>query len=463
VSLCSIRTILLSALVVSASAGVAQGPPGRAGAPRPVAQPAPNGARPPAAAPPDSAAANGDARDTIELEVGERGVSLYAVAADAHELLTKLARATGLRLIVDDTVKRNITVNLVNRPVSEVLGSIVSTYGLSCKEVDGIFIVSEGIPTSPSSYLLSDIDSISTKYVLSNNAKSLLPVFLQDNVKTNPEQNAVILSAPTEILKKFREDIAQFDIPAAQIMVDVLMVEFTDTGAREFGSRWGWTDNGRSIAVDGGAGSVVLRGIATLTPDFHTDLRAMVSGGKARVRANPRIATVSGREASVFIGKQQYLSTPVVMGDGYNQRQTYSIDAGVRLNVTPWTGGEDEIIVDVQPEISVLSAPDPKTGLPEKSTRRADTTVLVRSGQTIIIGGLNQREAIGSKSKVPGLGDAPVVGSLFRSREDNTTTTEMVVFITPRILSLTGHLPESEEEALRKAFLEGDEAGKTAK
>lgn len=458
----SIRIILLSALVAAAATAVAQGPPGRAGAVRPASQPSPAGVRPPAGPPPEGAGADAEPRDTIELEVGERGVSLYAVAADAHELLTKLAKATGLRLIVDDTVKRSITLNLVNRPVSEVLGSIVSTYGLSCKEVDGIFIISEGIPTSPSSYLLSDIDSISTKYVLSNNAKSLLPVFLQDNVKTNPEQNAVILSAPTEILKKFREDIAQFDIPAAQIMVDVLMVEFTDTGAREFGSRWGWTDSGRNIAVDGGAGSVVLRGLATLTPEFYTDLRALVGNGKARVRANPRIATVSGREATVFIGKQQYLSTPVVMGDGYNQRQTYSIDAGVRLEVTPWTGGEDEIIVDVQPEISVLSAPDPKTGLPEKSTRRADTTVLVRSGQTIIIGGLNQREAIGSKSKVPGVGDVPVIGSLFQSREENTTTTEMVVFITPRILSLTGHLPESEEDKLRKAFLEGDERGKTA-
>jgi type II secretory pathway component GspD/PulD (secretin) len=83
-------------------------------------------------------------------------------------------------------------------------------------------MVSEGIPRSPSSYLLSDIDAIPTKYVDAANARNLLPVFLQDYVKVNAEQNAVVLSAPRDVLRKFRQDIAQFDIPASQILVDLL-------------------------------------------------------------------------------------------------------------------------------------------------------------------------------------------------------------------------------------------------
>lgn len=408
-------------------------------------------------APPE---ANGQ-QSSLEITAGPEGVSVFAVGVDAQELLTRLARETGVRLIVDDTVRRTLTISFANKPVTQILEMIAAAYGLSYREVNGIFMFSEGIPRSPSSYLLSDIDSITTQYVLAPNAKSLLPVFLQDHVKTNAEQNAVILSAPPEVLKKFREDIKQFDIPASQIMIDVLMVEFTDSAAREFRAQWGWSNDGRSLTVDSAVGQVVFRSVTTLPTDFVTNLRALVTQGKARVHANPRIATVSGQRASIFIGKQRYLSTPVSIGGGrgegdYFFRQTNFIDAGVRLNITPWTGGEGEIIVDVQPEISVLSAPDPKTGLPDKSTRRANTTVRVRDGETIIIGGLVQRELMSTKTKVPLLGDIPLLGQFFRSEDTKEVTTEMAIFITPRILSQTGHLPADQEEALKKRFLSED-------
>lgn len=416
----------------------------------------------PAAAQPSSPENNGQPQQpSLEVTVGTEGVSVFAVGVDAQELLTRLAKETGIRLIVDDTVRRTVTINLVNMPVTRILEIIAAAYGLSYREVNGIFMLSEGIPRSPSSYLLSDIDTITTQYVLAPNAKSLLPVFLQDHVKTNAEQNAVILSAPPEVLKKFREDIKQFDIPAAQIMIDVLMVEFTDSAAREFRAQWGWSNDGRSLTVDSPLGQVVFRSVTTLPTEFFTSLRALVTQGKARVHANPRIATVSGQRASIFIGKQRYLSTPVSIGSGRGEgdfffRQTNFIDAGVRLNITPWTGGEGEIIVDVQPEISVLSAPDPKTGLPDKSTRRANTTVRVRDGETIIIGGLIQRELMSTKTRVPVLGDIPLLGQFFRSEDTKESVTEMAIFITPHILSQTGHLPAEQEEALKKRFLQED-------
>jgi type II secretory pathway component GspD/PulD (secretin) len=412
----------------------------------------------PPAAPPAPPVENTTVQPSLEVSAGPDGVSVFAVGVDAQELLTRLARETGIRLIVDDTVRRTVTINLVNMPVTRILEIIAAAYGLSYREVNGIFMLSEGIPRSPSSYLLSDIDTITTQYVLAPNAKSLLPVFLQDHVKTNAEQNAVILSAPPEVLKKFREDIKQFDIPAAQIMIDVLMVEFTDSAAREFRAQWGWSNDGRGLTVDSPLGQVIFRSVATLRTEFFTSLRALVTQGKARVHANPRIATVSGQRASIFIGKQRYLSTPVSIGGGRGEgdfffRQTNFIDAGVRLNITPWTGGEGEIIVDVQPEISVLSAPDPKTGLPDKSTRRANTTVRVRDGETIIIGGLVQRELMSTKTKVPILGDIPLLGQLFRSEDTKEAVTEMAIFITPRILSQTGNLPAEQEEALKNRFL----------
>jgi type II secretory pathway component GspD/PulD (secretin) len=423
-------------------------------------------AGPPQASPTAPAPANLAApafpADTLQVVATPHGVSVYAVSADAHALLTRLASESGMKLIVDDSVKRSITLNLIDKPAADVLANIVAAYGLSSREVNGIHIVSEGIPTSPSSYLLSDIDAIRTQYVLAPNAKSLLPVFLQDHVKTNAEQNSVILSAPPDVLKKFRQDISQFDIPSAQIMIDVLMVEFTDSGSREFNATLDLASRGHRYTADSALGEVFFQTLTTLPNGFNASIHSLVTEGKARVRANPSIATVSGQSASIFIGKQRYISTPVSIGSSgdYYGRQTNSIDAGVRLNMTPWTGGEGEIIVDIQPEISVLSAPDAKTGLPDKSTRRANTTMHVRDGETIIIGGLGQKETITTHTKIPLLGDLPLVGSAFRSRNDQTTTTDMVIFVTPHILSQTGHLPAEQEKAMRQKVLQ-DDGGQT--
>jgi type II secretory pathway component GspD/PulD (secretin) len=356
---------------------------------------------------------------------------------------------------VDDTVRRKLTVNFTNAKVTQIIDDIVAAYGLACSEVNGIFIVSEGIPRTPSSYLLSDIDSIRTQYVLPTRARALLPVFLQDHVKTSSDQNAVILSAPPPVLAKFREDIAQFDVPAAQIMIEVLMVEFTESTLDQFDLAMNWENAGKSGELLSSIGQIAVRGIGALPQDFSVRINALQAAGKARIRANPRIATVSGQRATIFIGQQRYVSTPIERGGD----STNFIDAGVRLVMTPYTGGEGDILVDLEPEVSTMSALDPVTGLPDKTTRTAETMVLVPDGETIIIGGLILKELHESRRKLPILGDIPLIGKAFTARDMDEKQTELVLFVTPRILSATGHLPEQEEADLRARMLgeEGDE------
>ncbi len=275
---------LLLALSAAGAAEKTAGPPGAEKGPKEQARNVQAKAQ-------EAAPANGEAarppQDPIQITSGPEGVSLFAVSADAHELFTRLARETGFKIIVDDTIRRNITVNLVNKKVSEILDHIVGAYGFSSRQVNGIFMVSEGIPKSPSSYLLSDIDAISTQYVLAPNAKSLLPIFLQDHVKTNQEQNSVILSAPPEVLKKFRQDISQFDIPASQILMEVLMVEFSDAGFKEFGLKFNWSNARREVSVDAPLGEIIYHTLVTLPTQFSADMRALIQTGKARIRANP--------------------------------------------------------------------------------------------------------------------------------------------------------------------------------
>lgn len=403
------------------------------------------------------------ARGTYQITGDDAALSVFAVSADAQELLTALAEKAGLRLVVDDTISRRITVNILHKPARQIIGDIVSAYGLSTADVDGVTMISEGIPRSPSSYLLSDISTIPTKYVDANNARNLLPVFLQDYVKVNSEQNAVVLSAPTQVLEKFRDDIGQFDIPASQIVVDLLLVELTNTSLDQFGLSLTYHNGREGPSIDPATGTISYAAgatvdgsgaITTLTNQFFARLSALQQTGQARVRANPRIATVSGRQASIFVGQQRYVATPIDTGTGGSRNY---IDAGVNLAITPYTGGQGQILVDVNAEVSTLSAPDPATHLPEKSTRTAQTTVRVKDGQTIVIGGLVQQETRDVRTKVPVLGDIPLIGPLlFQTKNVQTTQTELVLFITPRILSNTGHLPAAEERALKARFLDSD-------
>ena len=394
------------------------------------------------------------ARGTYAVKGTAASLSVFAVGVDAQELFTALADKANLRLVVDDTVSRSITVNITDKTARQIVDDIVSAYGLSSAEVGNVVMISEGIPRSPSSYLLSDIDSIPTKYVDAANARNLLPVFLQDYVKVNAEQNAVVLSAPTEVLAKFREDIAQFDIPAAQILIELQLIELTDTSLDQLGLNFNYNNSEHGGGFDNRSGSLVYRVFKGLPDLVRLNLQALQEKGKARVRAKPRIATVSGRRASIFVGRQRYVIQPI---ENSNGRSSNFIDAGVRLNITPYTGGLQQVLIDVDAEVSTLSAPDPITRLPEKSTRTASTIVRVNDGQTIVIGGLRQQETRVVKTKIPLLGSIPILGkAFFQSKDVRSAQTELVLLITPRILSDTGHLPEAEEKDIKDTFINGD-------
>jgi type II secretory pathway component GspD/PulD (secretin) len=392
-----------------------------------------------------------DKKPEISITVSDEGVSVFAVSADAHEVLSKLARETDLPLIVDDTVDRKITVNLVNKQPREILDSIVDTYGLSFAEVDGIYIFSEGIPNSPSSYLLSGIGCYTTQYVAASQARELMPAFLTKYVKASASQNAVVLSAPDAVLRRFREDIEQFDKPPAQIMLDVLVVEFTDIDTETFSAQVGWTNKEVGLTTDSLTGDLSFTAVAALPTDFYAWLQALVTSREARVHACPRVATVSGSSAEIFIGTQQYLAIPVSGGGSGN-----SIDAGVSLNMWPWTGGTGEIILRIVEEISTLYASSASTGLPEKTRRSASTTVRLHDGQTLIMGGLKQEESREVRSRIPILSDIPIVGEFFRSKHIEKTKVDLTIFVTTRLLTRTGHLPDAEEERTIKERFEAE-------
>ncbi len=380
-----------------------------------------------------------EAEKNLKIEATPNGWTISAINVDASELLTSLAAEAHMQMIVDDTVRRQITIRIIDRSALDILKIIANVYGFSSAEINGVQLVSEGVPRSPASYLLSDITSISTRFVTPSSARSLLPSFLQSQVAVNSNRNALVLSGPKSILDKVRQDVEMFDQPTKQVMLDVNVVEFTDMDTDKFTSMLSNSNAKIGLTTDSLTGQLTLSALADLPTDFNIQLNALVNNRKARVRANPRIATITGQYANIFIGQQQYLigASP--------------ISAGVSLSVTPFTGGDGDIILDMSEEISTLSAPEGNSNVPTKTQRTAKSNIRVRDGQTIIIGGLSQDEVRTVRRSIPILGDLPLLGNFFRSKTTEHTKVDLAIFITARILTSTGHLPGENLQALLPA------------
>jgi type IV pilus assembly protein PilQ len=197
--------------------------------------------------------------------------------------------------------------------------------------------------------------------------------------------------------------------------------------------------------------------LGQLPSQFDAKLQALVQNGQARIRATPRMAAMNGSPAEIFIGRRKYVA---VKSGYYDTMLIRQVDVGVKLDVTPWTGGTGQITTALKAAVNNISAVDPATGLPELTTREAATTVRVGDGETIAVGGLKLKELYATESKIPLLGDIPLLGKLFRSKHSNENETELVIFVTPHLLTPEGRMPDAEyERLLREKYLNSKDEG----
>jgi len=423
---------------------------------------------------PAGAGGAGKAEVTAQMEVEYRNglLSVRTVKTKILPLLADIAKKTGINMAVDDSVKdRDVSMALDNMPVEDVLRGIASAYGLALSKINEVYMISDGIPTDLATYHLSGTASFPMKFTKAQTASGLLPTFLYSYLHVNEAQNAVVVTAPTQMLDKIKADFTKIDLPPPQIMIEALAVEVSSTQdldaslglssrvqAKDSAGNLLYDTYGNPIYVttgslDSATGDITYNSVGKLSTEFQARLKALVTQGKARVRANPRMAAVNGQEASIFIGQTKFIKVEITAFGG-KQEQIRGVDVGVKLGVRPWTGGNGEITVTLSPEVSNISEQDRETRLPVLSTRRAETTVRVKDGETIIIGGLVQRQEYKTRRKVPLLGDIPVIGWLFQSVNTSFIDSELVIFITPHILTDRGRLQdEDQEKAIRERML----------
>ncbi len=258
--------------------------------------------------------------------------------------------------------------------------------------------------------------------------------------------NSVVVKATPVVLKDADELISGWDVQHKQVLIEARLMEVNLDKTLQLGIRWEYDNTTRSpqrvgmdlkedLSVDLAKGTIL--NIGTLTSDeYNIILEALETSGDAEVLSAPRICVLDNEEANILVGSSEpYIITSEDPVTGFVTESTEYIDVGIKLIVTPQIGENGYITMVIHPEVSkARRLPDVDNAVAIDTTQ-ADTTMMVRDGETIVLGGLikNKQETV--LRKIPFLGDIPLLGLLFRSKEEETIKQELIVFITPHILT----------------------------
>lgn len=268
-----------------------------------------------------------------------------------------------------------------------------------------------------------------------------LPGDIQQLVSVDPQNVLLVAGGSDEDLRRLQSLVDVLDQPLRQVEIEAQFIDLTTNDARSFGIDFS-TSRGNIDAATTGFASGPVPGsiqIGFVRGNFQARLNALVANNRAKVITAPRVTAINNLTASLESNQSRPLIlTSVSQNIGGQQAQAQQllfITTRVGLTVTPTINGDDTITVAMAPEISTQ---DGSTGLGNITVRRVRTIANVRDGDTIVLGGLKQLTNNRSNFRVPLLADIPLIGGLFRSRNINETETELVVFLTARIVRRAG-------------------------
>ena len=353
------------------------------------------------------------------------------------EALQDVAFETGVNIIADTGLDRFITLELWETPLEEALALILTPGGYTFAKIsENTYLAGQTDPESPVFHLLSRTESYRLQHIGAESAKRLLPSMWERYVAFDEESRTAVISAPPEIARRILDDLNRIDVPRRQIVIEALVTELSETGRHILSLDWEWNDPGLGFQQSYAGLSSLVASVGYLAPGgldrLFVSLRNLVTEGEAHVHANPSVTALDGEQAEIFVGKERYFR--IETGSEQNpSTRLQPIEAGVSLRILPRIADQGEITIQIEPDISDVTWTG-EGGLPEVNRRRVATTVRVQDGQTIAIGGLLQSSRNQVVRKVPVLGDLPILAHLFRSVSVAEEETEVMVFITPRIL-----------------------------
>ena len=266
--------------------------------------------------------------------------------------------------------------------------------------------------------------------------------------------NAVWLRGSPDRIARMKAMIAAIDIPVDSVVLETQMVELTDSGSKALGIDF-TNANGQIGVITFGSGGFMPIGVSqgcgvdssggrssicsghVTGASFQAALYAQIAKGNGRIVSKPRIAAQSGSTAKIITGDALPILTAIALS-GVNgvQQQVQYVNVGVTLQIAPRVSADGYVSSHVYCVVSSVTGFS--QGYPTISQRQAETSATVRDGDAFIIGGLTQDENLTSRSKIPLLGDIPIIGQAFRTDKQSRSKTELYIIVTPHIVHRVG-------------------------
>ncbi len=259
------------------------------------------------------------------------------------------------------------------------------------------------------------------------------------------EQNTLILYGPPEEVARAIEVLRSIDKPAKQVLIEVQVVDVNLDRSKNLGVNWALTGPNMTMTAQYGGDSAGNLNIAFVNGDARVLISALTTDSRGDLISSPRIQAMNNTNAYIFVGEVIPTFIPQRSTDiGGNIIVTWEpgddIETGVELSVTPQINADNSVTMLLEPSFEEVGAAvvagsgDTATTTYRELQREFSTILRVRDGQTIVLGGLTRRRNDDNRYRVPGLADIPIIGALFRGRSQTISESELLWFVTPRVI-----------------------------
>ncbi|EMU4298671.1 type IV pilus secretin PilQ [Neisseria gonorrhoeae] len=420
-----------------------------------------------------------------------RKISLDFQDVEIRTILQILAKESGMNIVASDSVNGKMTLSLKDVPWDQALDLVMQARNLDMRQQGNIVNIAprDELLAKDKAFLQAEKDIADLGALYSQNfqlkyknVEEFRSILRLDNADTtgnrntlvsgrgsvliDPATNTLIVTDTRSVIEKFRKLIDELDVPAQQVMIEARIVEAADGFSRDLGvkfgatgrkklknetSAFGWGVNSGfggdgkweaqtkiNLPVAAAANSISLvRAISSSA--LNLELSASESLSKTKTLANPRVLTQNRKEAKIESGYEIPFTVTTASGGG-NSTNTELKKAVLGLTVTPNITPDGQIIMTVKiNKDSPAQCASGSNTILCISTKSLNTQAMVENGGTLIVGGIYEENNGNTLTKVPLLGDIPVIGNLFKTRGKKTDRRELLIFITPRIIDTVGN------------------------
>ena len=402
----------------------------------------------------------GHSQDEVELVIapvqdnGPR-ISLDVQEAEIGTVLRSLASFSGTNIVASPRVVGKVTVKLEQVPWREALAVILRAHSFDYIEEHGIIRVDtsselrqEQVAVKMAEKQIDDLAKltlglVTMQYANAREVKDALQQMLtqRGNIDVDVRSNSLVINDIAERVALIQDMAKQLDTQTPQVEINARLVDMDTRASKELGISWSMTNfkpDGANIAGDVVIQNTIQDPSGTMRigtvqnyGELVARLDALERSNMAQLISNPVITTTDNREARILVGQK----IPLIVADQAGNAVTQLTTIGIMLKVTPHINSPDRITLDIVNEVSDLSAQATVQGGVIINTSESDTRVMVRNGETAIIAGLIRSVESTLESGIPVLKDIPLLGALFRHKSVTNNGRELVIFVTPRIVT----------------------------